>query len=243
MQFSSRILLGDRTSRSVRNVLNSGRLKRVIDVGGALFALAMFSPVLLVCAIAIRLGGASSAIFRQERIGRFGKPFQMIKLTTMQSDAHLKGPLLSKRNDPRVTAVGQLIRAYGINELTQFVNVLRGEMSIIGPRPEVPKFVETWPPAVAERVLSARPGITGLAQLHFFWREAAMLADKNDVEKAYVEEILPLKLSLDLWYVNNRTLGLDIRILASTLIRCLGVSRLFPSTSIPAKILSSEDTA
>ena len=139
--------------------------------------------------------------------------------------------------------MGRLIRNYGVNELTQFVNVLRGDMSIIGPRPEVPKFVETWPPAVAERVLSVRPGIIGLAQLHFFWYEGAMLADKTDIEKAYVEEVLPLKLRLDLWYVSNRTLGLDIRILTSTLMRFMGVSRLFPSTPIPANVLSSEDTA
>ena len=181
MQFSSRILLGHQTSRSLLNILNSNRLKRVIDVGGALFALAIFSLVLLICAVAIRLGGASSVIFRQERIGRFGKPFRMLKLTTMQSDAHLNGPLLSKRNDPRVTSVGRLIRAYGLNELTQFVNVLRGDMSIVGPRPEVPIFVDTWPPAVAQRVLSLRPGITGLGTL-YFWQEAALLADQTDIE-------------------------------------------------------------
>jgi len=242
MQFSSRSNLGHWTSRPLLHVLNSGLVKRLFDIAGALFALALFSPVLIICAVAIRLGGASSVIFRQERIGRFGKPFLMLKLTTMQSDAHLTGPLLSKRHDPRVTKIGRLIRSCGINELTQFVNVLRGEMSIIGPRPEVPIFVETWTPAVAERVLSVRPGITGLAQLHFFWREAALLADKTDVEKAYVEEILPLKLRLDRWYVSNRTLGLDIRILASTLVRCLGGSTQSTAAPIPANVLSSEDT-
>ena len=242
MQSSPRALVRQ-TSRPLLSILNSKGVKRIFDVAGALFALIIFSPVLVICAVAIRLGGASSVIFRQERIGQGDKPFRILKLTTMKSDAHLAGPLITAANDTRLTPVGRIVRPPHLDELTQFINVLRGDMSIVGPRPSVAKFVEHWPPAVRHQVLSVRPGITGLATL-FFHNEGKLLANKADVERAYVEEFLPQRLSLDLWYVNNRTLGLDIRILALTLIRCLGVSRLFPSsTSMPAKIFSSEDTA
>ena len=242
MQFSSRILLGHRTSLSLLNVLNSERLKRVIDVGGALFALAIFSPVLLICAVAIRLGGATSVIFSQERMGRGGNPFKVLKLTTMNANAHLDGPLVTAVNDARVTRAGRMIRPLKIDELLQFVNVLRGEMSIVGPRPSPIPFLEWWPQAVKERVLSVRPGITGLAALYFY-NEGTLLAGKTDVQRAYVEEILPQRLSLDLWYVSNRTLWLDLRIMISTMIRTLGSSRWLASTAISKKVLSSEDKA
>ncbi len=204
--------------------------KRIIDVLVAPFALMIFAPILVLSAIAIRLGGSRSVFYRQVRIGRSDKPFMMLKFTTMHDTAHINGLLISTAKDPRVTKVGKIVRDFGINELPQLVNVLRGEMSIVGPRPEGRKYVDLWSPELKEQILSVRPGITGTGTLRF-WHEGALLDGKSDVERAYIEEILPEKLSIELWYVTHRTQWLDIRIMFITLLKALGGIRLFRSAS------------
>ena len=211
-------------------LVNGEHSKRIMDVLVALFALIIFSPILILSAAAIRLGGSHSVFFRQARIGRNNKPFLMLKFTTMHDDAHVNGLLISTAKDSRVTKVGKIVRDFGINELPQLVNVLRGEMSIVGPRPEVRKYVDLWSPELKEQILSVRPGITGTGTLRF-WHEGALLDGKSDVERAYIEEILPEKLRIELWYVTNRTQWLDIRIMFITLLKALGGSRLFRSAS------------
>lgn len=221
--------------------LNSDRVKRIVDVCMAVVALVTFSPLLLACAVVIRSSGARSVTFRQQRVGRGGKPFNVLKFSTMKDDAHLTGPLVSTGDDKRVTRVGRIIRAYGFNELPQFLNVIRGEMSIVGPRPEVAKYVDKWAPEIKDEVLSSSPGITGLATINF-WHEGAFLENKDDVERAYLEEVLPEKLRIELWYVRNRTLWLDLRIMAFTLVKAFGGSRLAGSNASIVKLPSTEET-
>lgn len=215
-------------SQSMRSLLNSERFKRVFDVVGALLALVVCSPIVLLCVAAIRLSGESSVIFCQERIGRNGKPFKILKLSTMKPDSHLNGPLVSTDKDPRVTPVGRIIRPCRLNELPQFVNVLRGEMSLVGPRPEVTKYVARWAPEFRDKILSVRPGITGLATVRFADEGSLLNGDgkgDHDVERIYLRDILPAKLRIEHWYVTHRTFWLDFRILLLTPLTALGGSR------------------
>ena len=215
----------------LRRITTNGPVGRVIDVCLALLALVIFSPILIGCGVAILLSGAPSLLFTQERIGKNGRPFRIFKLTTMNADAHLNAPLVSTGSDRRVTRLGRLIRAYGFNELPQFLNVIRGDMSIVGPRPEVPRYVQEWSPKIKEEVLSIRPGITGMATVNF-WDEGSFLEGKSDFESVYLHEILPEKLQLELWYVRNQTLSLDLRIMAITLVKAFGGKRLLKANKM-----------
>ena len=228
MRSSTKSALRDGASGLLQRILNSYGTKRIVDVCGALVALSIFSPIMLLCTMAIWLGGSPSVVFRQERVGRNGKPFKILKFTTMRGDAHLIGPLVTASKDKRVTRVGRIIRPCRLNELPQFINVLRGEMSIVGSRPEVPKYVIQWAPECKEKILSARPGMTALSTLHFS-EEGSLLEGRNDIELAYVEEILPSKVHIDAWYVTHRTLWMDLRILFLTLLKVLGGGRFFHS--------------
>jgi len=240
MLFSSKRRVRSRTSRSRRSFLDSDGVKRALDLCGAVIALVIFSPVLFVCVVAIRSSGARSVIFRQVRIGLRGEVFEVLKLTTMKDDAHLNGPLISRAKDPRATRLGRVIRAFGFNELPQLVNVIRGEMSIVGPRPELPNYVAMWSPDVKEKVLSVRPGITGAGTLRF-WHEGSLLEGKEDVDRAYLEEIVPEKLRTEIWYITHRTLWLDLSVMALTLIRACGGSRLFRSDLSASRIATREE--
>lgn len=225
MLFSPINLLKRRTDRSKRLFTNSFKVKRVLDILFALAGLIAFAPILLLSAAAIRLGGAREILFTQKRVGLYGESFKIVKLATMREDAHVNGPLVSANEDPRTTRAGRIVRGFCLNELPQFLNVLRGEMSLVGPRPEVPRYVEYWPPDVKRELLSVRPGITGLATIHI-WDEASLLDGREDMEQAYLEELLPRKLRVELWYVRNRTFWLDLRILLVTLIKAFGGRRL-----------------
>ena len=240
MQFTLKRTEGDSRAAWRSSVLNSGWLRRMVDICAAAAGLVVFAPVLAVCAMGIRLSGASSVTFRQVRIGRNGKAFDLLKLTTMRDGAHLNGPQLSAAGDVRVTRIGKTIRAFGFNELPQLINVLRGEMSIVGPRPEVPEYVRHWPEEVRDELLSVRPGITGLATISY-WHEASILDRKKNIEQAYLEEILPRKLQLELRYVRSRTLWLDLRVMFWTLLKALGGSRLVRTAPADDRVQSSED--
>ena len=240
MLFSSRSRHRSHPVKVGNTFFDSAAVKRAVDLCGALIALVIFSPLLFICAVAIRSRGARSVIFRQARVGLHGEVFEVLKLTTMKDDAHLSGPLVSKAKDLRATRVGRVIRAFGFNELPQLVNVIRGEMSIVGPRPEVPKYVALWSPDVKEKVLSVRPGITGTGTLRF-WHEGSLLEGKEDVDRAYLEEIVPEKLRTEIWYVTHRTLWLDLRVMAFTLMRACGGSRLFRSNRSAAQVATQEE--
>ena len=240
MLFGSKTAVPRAVARKHDSFLHSFKVKRALDIAGAVTTLIVFSPVLLVCIAAIRLSGERKVIFSQRRVGLDGKAFDLLKLTTMREDAHLRGPLISTSNDSRVIPIGRLLRGFGLNELPQLINVLRGEMSLVGPRPEVPRYSDEWDPAIKKRILSVRPGITGLATMRI-WDEASLLAGRDDVERAYLEEVLPNKLRVDMWYVRHRSLWLDLNILVLTLVKALGGNRLFGSARGVPQVWPPED--
>ena len=208
----------------MNKILRSQILKRAIDIVGAVFGLTIFSPLLIPASILIRLEGSKEIFFKHERLGQGGKTFLLYKLTTMDHDAHLKGPLISKTDDPRITKVGKFIRMLSLNELAQFINVLRGEMSIVGPRPEVPKYARYWPEELKAKILSIKPGITGYGTI-MYWQESNILNDKDDPEDYYVKHIVDEKLRLESWYVDNWNLLTDFKLMLQTFYKAFNGER------------------
>ena len=186
--------------------------KRALDIVAGSLALALVTPVLLGVAMAMRASGdRGSFLYRARRLGEGTRVITVLKIRTMTPDAG--GPGVTVPGDPRVTRLGRLLRRHRIDELPQLVNVVRGEMSLVGPRPEDPRFVDLSNP-LHRRVFSARPGVTGLAQLAFH-AEGEHLAGA-DAERRYRDEILPAKLKLDAEYLERATFLLDLRILLRT---------------------------
>ena len=207
-------------NRVLRNQLS----KRALDIAGAVFGLIIFSPLLIPVCVLIRLDGSKGIFFKQERLGKGGKPFLVYKLATMGVDAHLIGPLVSKTDDPRITRVGKLVRRLSLNELAQFINVLKGEMSIVGPRPEVPQYARYWPEELKKKILSVKPGITGHATVAY-WQESNILNDKDNPEDYYINHIVPEKLKLESWYVDNWNLLWDIKLMVQTFLKAFSGER------------------
>jgi lipopolysaccharide/colanic/teichoic acid biosynthesis glycosyltransferase len=206
-------------------------MKRLIDVVGAAFGLMLLSPVLLCIAVAVKATSFGPALFRQKRVGRYGRTFLLLKFRSMVVDAADKGPALTTRSDWRVTAVGRFLRATKADELPQLVNVLRGDMSLVGPRPEVPKFVAFWPEDVKQRVLAVRPGLTDTAAISI--DEGALLASAADPEWTYVHEVLPIKLALYEQYAANHPLRVDLAILGKTVLHVAGLAKSERSSAGP----------
>jgi lipopolysaccharide/colanic/teichoic acid biosynthesis glycosyltransferase len=189
--------------------------KRVFDMVCASAGLILLMPLFIAIAIAIVLDSPGPVFFRQERVGKDGKLFRIFKFRTMRVDSEAMGQL-TVGQDARVTRAGHVLRHYKIDELPQLLNVVRGEMSLVGPRPEVPRYVMHYPAAVRTAVLSVPPGITEWASIRFR-DENAMLAAALDPDKKYVEEVLPIKLAYYLRYVNERNLIMDLKIILATL--------------------------
>jgi len=194
-------------------------LKRGFEAVAAGILLLVLSPLLAAVALAVRCSGPGPILFRQGRVGLRGKPFDILKFRTMRTSPDA-GPLITSAGDPRVTRVGRVLRRWKLDELPQLVNVLRGEMSFVGPRPEVPRYVDMFAEAYQE-LLAVRPGITDLASLTFR-DEETLLARSANAEELYVHEILPRKLALSRAYVQQRSLGLDVRLIARTVAAILG---------------------
>ncbi len=190
--------------------------KRLFDLLGAALALLLLAPLLLGVALLIRLDSPGPVFFRQQRVGRGGVSFRIHKFRTMRMDAPTQGPQVTVARDARITRVGHALRHYRIDELPQFIDVLLGRMSLVGPRPEVPRFVAHYPPALKARVLAVRPGITDPASLAHI-DEAALLAAAPDPEREYIEHILPRKLALQADYAARATLWSDLVVLGRTL--------------------------
>ena len=187
--------------------------KRALDIGASAAGLLMLAPLGLCAAAAIAREDGRPMIYRATRVGRYGRPFTMYKLRTMRRDAASRGPAITTAADPRVTRVGRLLRRTRIDELPQLWNVLRGEMSLVGPRPEDPAYVALYTPA-QRVVLTVRPGITGLAQLAF--AEETRRLRPGHAHEDYVNVVLPAKLVIDLEYVATLSPWRDLRILART---------------------------
>src|SRR6059036_2904077 len=194
-------------------------LKRGFDVGAASILLVVLSPLLAAVALAVRCSGPGPILFRQARVGLRGEPFDILKFRTMRISSD-PGPLITSAGDPRVTRVGRVLRRWKLDELPQLVNVLRGEMSFVGPRPEVPRYVDMFAEQYRE-LLAVRPGITDLASMAFR-DEEVLLGRSPNPEDLYVREILPRKLALSHAYVRRRSFGLDLRLIARTVAAIFG---------------------
>lgn len=196
--------------------------KRALDLTLASLGLLVLAPLLVLVALAIRLDSPGPALFRQERVGRHGRPFRIHKFRTMVADAPSQGPPITVGEDARITRVGRWLRARRLDELPQLIDVLVGSMSLVGPRPEVPRYVALYPAALREAVLSVRPGLTDPASLARL-DEAEQLARAADPEREYVEVLLPAKLEHAIAYARRATLASDLRVIGRTLWRLVRV--------------------
>lgn len=191
--------------------------KRALDLCGAVLGLVVLWPVGLLIALAIVLDDQGPVFFRQERVGRGGRTFRMWKFRTMIVDAERVGGQLTVGGDARVTRVGRWLRRLKLDELPQLFNVVRGDMSLVGPRPEVPRYVAQYTPE-QRAVLALVPGITDPASIRYY-DESAELARAADPERAYVEEIMPAKIRLNLEYAAQATPWTDLCVVLATLRR------------------------
>jgi lipopolysaccharide/colanic/teichoic acid biosynthesis glycosyltransferase len=192
-------------------------LRRGLDVIVSATVLVVLAPLLALMAALVKLSSRGPVFFMQERIGRGGAPFGLLKFRTMAIDASARGPTITVGADPRITPIGAVLRRYKLDELPQFGNVLRGDMSLVGPRPEVPEYVAQYTEE-QRRVFTVRPGITDPASLAYH-EEASLLATFDDPERAYREQVLPRKLAISLDYLARRTVASDLRVMAETALR------------------------
>jgi len=192
-------------------------VKRTFDVVAAGLGLLVLSPLFAAVALAVKLDSQGPVFFRQQRVGRNFRPFAMYKFRTMVVDAPKLGGQLTVTGDPRVTRSGRWLRKLKIDELPQLINVVTGDMSLVGPRPEVSRYVDQMRDAYRE-VLSVRPGITDLASLKYR-DESEILASAEDPEQAYIHQILPDKIAISRQYIRQASLWLDVKIILQTLLR------------------------
>lgn len=193
-------------------------MKRLFDLFVSALGLVISSPMLALASIAVKRDSPGPAIFRQQRVGLGGRNFDIWKFRTMRQA--MAGAQVTVGDDPRITRSGHFLRSTKLDELPQLVNVLRGEMSLVGPRPEVPGYVQMWPAQARERILSVRPGITDPASIEFR-RESEELALAADPEAHYVDVVLPRKVELYCHYVDNQSFVGDLAILARTTLSVL----------------------
>ena len=189
--------------------------KRFFDFIISLIVLIIFCPLFLILGILIKKDSEGPVFYRQVRIGKDGKPFRIFKFRTMVNYADKSGVTSTKEDDVRITKMGRLIRKYNLDELAQFINVLKGEMSIVGPRPEIPYYVNMFTEE-EKIILSVRPGITDWACI---WNpdEGKLLAGSDDPDRDYLEKIRPEKIRLQLKYVKEHSLWIDFKIMLMTL--------------------------
>jgi lipopolysaccharide/colanic/teichoic acid biosynthesis glycosyltransferase len=199
-------------------------IKRSVDLLIAISSLLLLSPLLVTIAALIKLTSPGPVFFRQERIGCAGNPFRIYKFRTMVNDAASIGPALTIGDDPRITPLGRFLRRTKLDELPQLFNVVLGQMSLVGPRPELAKYVALYPASARDRILSMRPGITDEAAIEFM-EESRVLAEAADPEWTYVHSILPRKVELYERYAARRNLLLDLRIIGRTIRQLATTSR------------------
>jgi len=190
-------------------------LKRFFDFIISLIVLIVFSPLFLILGILIKKDSQGPVFYRQVRIGKDGKPFMIFKFRTMINNADKSGVTSTKEDDVRITKMGKFIRKYNLDELAQFINVLKGEMSIVGPRPEIPYYVNMFTEE-EKIILSVKPGITDWACI---WNpdESKLLAGSDDPDRDYLEKIRPEKIRLQLKYVEEHSFWIDFKIMLMTL--------------------------
>lgn len=190
--------------------------KRLFDFTASLAGLVVLAPLLAIVAVAIRLESPGPAFFLQERVGRHGVRFRIVKLRTMRASLPGEMRQITVGADPRITRLGHVLRQTKLDELPQLLNVLKGDMSLVGPRPEVSAYIDLYTPAQQAILLSVRPGITDFAAIEFS-DEAEILARASDPEAAYVNEVMPRKFALYARYVEEQSLALDLKLILRTL--------------------------
>jgi lipopolysaccharide/colanic/teichoic acid biosynthesis glycosyltransferase len=192
-------------------------LKRSFDILVSLVALILLAPLFFTCAVVIKLTSRGPVFYRGRRVGRGGDIFLMHKFRSMVVDADQMGTDLTPQDDPRVTRVGKFLRKTKMDELAQIIDVLKGNMSLVGPRPESPLYAKYYNER-QKRVLDVRPGIVGPTQFKYHRYEELILKDKEDPDTYYIQELMPGKLEMDLDYIKNRSFPLDIKILFRALL-------------------------
>ena len=190
--------------------------KRIFDLIFVIPGLLVLFPVFVFAALWIKNDSRGPVFFRQERVGKAGKPFLIFKFRTMVADAESLGAKITVEKDPRITRSGVFLRKYKLDELPQLINVLKGEMSLVGPRPEVPEYVAYWPVDMYELILSVPPGITDYASIEFRNENELLEGVANPVE-AYIREIMPVKLDYYERYVRERSILLDLWLILRTI--------------------------
>ena len=194
-------------------------MKRAFDITASFLGLLLLFPVFIIVAGMLKLQDGH-VLFKQERVGLGGKRFWVLKFRTMVDDNSRRSLQVTSENDVRITTLGKFLRKTKLDELPQLYNVLVGEMSLVGPRPEVPQYVAIWPEEDRTIVLSVRPGITDYATLYYH-DEQAFVARSEDPETTYIHEIIPHKLMMYRDYVKNKSFGLDMRLIMATLAKMI----------------------
>jgi lipopolysaccharide/colanic/teichoic acid biosynthesis glycosyltransferase len=197
-------------------------LKRLFDLVFSLVFLILFLPFGIIIALFIGFGSKGGVFYRQERIGVNGKPFNLLKFRSMKVGSDKSGKLTVGMRDARITKIGYFIRKFKLDEFPQFINVLKGEMSIVGPRPEVPEYVNLYTEE-QRKILRVKPGITDYASLEYF-TENELLAKSVDPVRIYLEEVMPAKIKLNEKYLNNPVLSEDLKIMWLTFKKILGIN-------------------
>ncbi|MGZ3866710.1 MAG: sugar transferase [Bacteroidia bacterium] len=192
-------------------------MKRCFDIVFAIIGILFFSPFLILIAIAIMVDSRGGIFYKQVRVGKNNVDFKILKFRTMKVNSDKSGLLTVGARDNRITRVGYFLRKYKLDELPQLFNVLSGEMSFVGPRPEVRKYVEMYN-AEQKKVLDVKPGITDYASIEYS-NENEVLAKSNTPEQTYINEIMPHKLSLNLKYINEQSFFTDVRIIFRTIFK------------------------
>jgi lipopolysaccharide/colanic/teichoic acid biosynthesis glycosyltransferase len=196
-------------------------IKRLADVVVSIFALLATGPMLIMIAAAIKATSRGPVLYRQARVGRYGVEFRIHKFRTMTVQSDALGPAITTADDPRITRLGKILRKYKLDELPQLIDVFLGRMSLVGPRPEVPRYVAMYSAEQRKVVLSVRPGMTDPASL-LFRNESQKLDNPADAERKYIDEIMPRKLELSMRYVRDRSLGGDFSVILRTVMVLAG---------------------
>ena len=194
-------------------------LKRGFDFIVSLIGCIVLMPIYILIAILIKIDSRGPIFFKQKRVGQYGKIFKILKYRTMVVDAENIGKQITVGDDKRITKIGKFLRKYKLDELPQLFNVLKGEMSLVGPRPEVPKYVELYN-YEEKKVLNLKPGITDFASIEYR-DENEILGKVDNPEEYYINVIMKHKLELNLKYINNNNIFIDINIILKTLMKCL----------------------
>jgi len=218
------------------NVIRKGRslkMKRALDIVLSSMALAVLSPLLIVVIVILRCTGERYVFYRQERVGKGGRPFGLYKFATMLKDSpSLPGGLLTRKQDPRILPFGRILRATKINEIPQLINVLLGDMSLIGPRPQARPHFEVFPEHIKKEIVKLRPGLSGIGSIMFRDEDSILAACGTDDKEFYAQDIAPYKGELESWYARHRSVGLDLLLIALTVWVVL-----FPKSHLHLKLL------